>query len=293
MAAGWSPGIRFFSPIRRRGRRRWSPSRPQNGRVEARAHVLPHKDRLDAREYEIAAGPDGWTAQQGFYVYRNERLLIGGTWLGLGHGRAWTKEEAHRLARIRLDIESVADADWRIDIRKSVARPPLYVKGRLTRLAEDARERARRVFATRGRSGPIGSERQVEQAWRTEQTTGGVRYRLDENHPAIGTVLSGAGELGPQVRAMLRVIEETVPVQRIWLDTAEGKEMPRAAFAGESTREVTGVLEIVFRNLVERQGMSASQARDKLLHTEPFDEYAEAVTALAEEYGDTRGSEAG
>ena len=35
-------------------------------------------------EYKAAAGPDGWTAQQGFYVYRNERLLVAGSWLGLG-----------------------------------------------------------------------------------------------------------------------------------------------------------------------------------------------------------------
>ncbi|EQD56779.1 hypothetical protein B1A_11391, partial [mine drainage metagenome] len=42
-----------------------------------------------------AAGPGGWTVHQGFYVYRNQRLLLAGSWLGLGQGhRAWTKEEA-------------------------------------------------------------------------------------------------------------------------------------------------------------------------------------------------------
>src|SRR5690606_18275337 len=66
-------------------------------RVLVRSHVLPHKDRLSPAEFEAAAGPDGWTAQQGFYVYRNERMLLAGSWLGLGHGRAWTKDEACRL----------------------------------------------------------------------------------------------------------------------------------------------------------------------------------------------------
>ncbi len=45
------------------------------GTIEVQCHVLPHKDRLSAHEYLSCAGPDGWTAQQGFYVYRNERLL--------------------------------------------------------------------------------------------------------------------------------------------------------------------------------------------------------------------------
>jgi len=106
--------------------------RAEGGTVEVRCHVLPHKDRLDARTYEAAAGPNGFTAQQGFYVYRNERLLVAGSWLGLGQGRSWTKEEAHRLARIRLDIPNTADAAWKIDIRKSIARPPVSVRDGLT-----------------------------------------------------------------------------------------------------------------------------------------------------------------
>jgi hypothetical protein len=55
--------------------------------VEVQCHVLPHKDRLDQFQHDQAAGPNGWTAQQGFYVYRNQRLLLAGSWLGLGWGR--------------------------------------------------------------------------------------------------------------------------------------------------------------------------------------------------------------
>jgi hypothetical protein len=104
------------------------------GTVEVQSHVLPHKDRLEQKQYEEAAGPDGWTAQQGFYVYRNRRLLVAGSWLSLGRGRAWTKEEAHRLARIRVDLPNTADFAWKIDIRKSIARPPVEIRDRLTRL---------------------------------------------------------------------------------------------------------------------------------------------------------------
>ncbi|MGC6766746.1 hypothetical protein ACP0GL_25300, partial [Escherichia coli] len=93
----------------------------------------------------------GWTAQQGFYVYRNERLLVAGNWLGLGNPRAWTKDETHRLARIRLDIPNDADIDWKIDIRKSMARPPVSLRPWLTQLAQSTRDRAVRTFAKRGK----------------------------------------------------------------------------------------------------------------------------------------------
>ena len=82
----------------------------ENGIVKVKGYVLPHRDKMDSKEFEYAGGADGWTAQQGFYVYRNKRLLVAGSWLGLGQGRAWTKEESHRLARIRLDIPNSADA---------------------------------------------------------------------------------------------------------------------------------------------------------------------------------------
>src|SRR5207249_11112802 len=59
-----------------------------SGNVTVQAVILPHHDRLTKDSHRDAAGPSGWNAQQGFYVYRNERLLVPGDWLGLG----FTKE---------------------------------------------------------------------------------------------------------------------------------------------------------------------------------------------------------
>jgi hypothetical protein len=254
----------------------------EGGTVEVQCHVLPHRDRLDPRENECAGGPAGWPAQQGFYVYRNQRLLVHGSWLGLGSGRGWTKEEAHRLARIRLDIPNSADAEWKLDIRKSTAKPPVSLKGRLTRLAEDTRSRARRVFAHRGQVVAAPGQAAISQAWRAEHTNDGMRYRIDLDHPAVKGVLDDAGPLRTHIQAMLRVIEETVPVQRIWLDTTEGKDVPRTGFSGEAPAEVLAVLEIMFRNMVEKKGISPKMAKEQLARTEPFHNYPELVMALQE-----------
>ena len=259
------------------------PFETDGGKIEMQGHVLPHKDRLTQNEHDLAAGPDGWTAQQGFYVYRSRRLLVAGSWLGLGQGRSWAKEEAHRLARIRLDIPNSADADWKIDIRKSTARPPVQVRPVLTRLAEDTRSRARRVFAHRGKAVRLGDRQPVAEVWRTEHFQGGMRYRIDLDHPAVGCVLEEAGPLIAQVRTMLRIIEETIPVQRIWLDTTEGRETPRTGFAGDPPHEVKTVLETMFRNMVSRKGLSPSLAKERLLHTEPFQSYPHLVDALSDE----------
>lgn len=258
-----------------------APQRSASGLVVAQCHVLPHQDKLTKDEFKENEGPAGWTAQQGFYVYRNERLLVAGGWLGLGNSKAWNREEAHRLARIQLDIPNTADADWKIDVRKSTARPPVALRPWLTRLAEDARERARRVFAYRGTPMPTQRNTPIEQAWRVDRLKGGIRYRIEPTHPAVAAVLSSAGQLTPLIKAMLRVIEESVPVQRIWLDTAENKDTPKTNFAGEPPEAVATVLNTLFADMIGRRDMPIEAAKRALLSTEPFQNYPELIAGLA------------
>ncbi|ARN18695.1 ATPase [Piscinibacter gummiphilus] len=257
--------------------------RSDSGVVAVECHVLPHKDKLSPGDFSRGAGESGWNAQQGFYVYRNERLLVAGGWLGLGQGRAWNREEAFRLARIRLDIPNTADADWKIDIRKSTARVPVSIRPWLTRFAEDTRDRARKVFAFRGAPiAPRGSA-PIEMAWRTDHGSSGARFRIDEKHPAVAAVLDACADQGELIRAMLRVLEETVPVQRIWLDTAENKTTPRTGFSGETDESVSKVLRTLYNDMVGRKGMGAELARKALLSTEPFQNYPALVERLGDE----------
>jgi len=269
------PAKSWNSPIARQ--------RTSAGKVEVECHVLPHKDMLSPADHEAAAGPDGWNSQQGFYVYRNGRLLLAGGWLGLGYGRAWNREEAQKLARIRLDIPNSADADWKIDIRKATARVPVYLKPWLTKLAEDTRNRARKVFAYRGAPVPGAGGAKVEQAWTVERFKDGMRYRVDHSHPAVAAVFESAGPLLPLVKAMLRVVEETVPVQRIWLDTAENRDTPLTGFAGEASAEVVEILKTLFDDMIGRRGMSRALAKKTLLSTEPFQKYPSLVAGLPDE----------
>ena len=195
-------------------------------------------------------------------------------------GRSWTKEEAYRLARIRMDIPNTADAEWKIDIRKSIARPPVAIRDKLTRLAEDTRERARRVFAHRGQPVRTSVGGELLHAWQAEHFKGGIRYRIDIDHPAVRNVLEEAGNLGPQIKAMLKIIEATIPVQRIWLDTTESKETPSTGFSGEPSADVMAVLDIIYRNMVLQKKLSPALAREQLLRTEPFHNYPNLIAML-------------
>lgn len=188
-------------------------------------YVLPHRDRFaNDAEYEAAGGPGGWGARQGFYVYRGKRLLVAGSWLGLGGVRAWTREQSSRLARIRLDLPTDMDTDWRIDVRKSQARPPGKLRSRLTAIAARCRDQAREVFAWRGRGPRTRSERvEALPVWLSRQDASGTRYSINRKHPAIaGFMAKGKADARP-LDALLTIIEQSVPVERIWLDTSEAE----------------------------------------------------------------------
>ncbi|MBY5314362.1 ATP-binding protein [Rhizobium leguminosarum] len=252
-------------------------------RVTAQCHVLPHRDMLKPAEQEAAAGPGGWTQQEGFYVYRNKRLLLSGGWLGLGDGgKPWPRDEAHRLARIRLDIPNSADAEWKINVLKSTANPPVRLRPQLHRLASETRETARRVFAHRGHITPVTGSRSNAgtETWQVRRSAQGTSYRIARDHDLVASIIERAGPLKRDILALLRLIEETVPVQRIWLDTAEDKETPRTGFATAPPTDVRETLSAIFQALVKFRGLSPAEARERLCRTPPFDRHLDLVSAL-------------
>ncbi len=210
------PSKPWVSPVARR--------QTDYGTIALQCHVLPHRDQLRNDEFEKNAGPSGWPSQQGFYIYRNGRMLLAGGWLGLGHPRRWNRDEAHRLARIQLDIPNTADIEWKIDVRKSTARPPVALREWLTAHANDTRTKARNAFAFRASPTTRTSTVPIAQAWQSSTTKSGTKHSIDRAHPAVEAVLSACPTQADLIQTMLKILEETVPVQRIWLDAMEQKE---------------------------------------------------------------------
>ena len=223
--------------------------------VRVRGFVLPHKDRLGDKEHRAASGPAGWNAQQGFYLYRNERLIVAGSWLGLGGARPWTQEEHYKLCRIRLDVPNSMDHLWQLDVKKSSAVPPPVVADRLTGLAQKVRTDARAVFAHRGSYGKRTDRREYAKPWKATTRSGVRTYRIDRSHPLIKAVADVVSDVAKEeFEAALRIIEETVPVEQIWLDKAEAPEDFAAPFHGSTSRQLRHLIELAYRAIRRNRG---------------------------------------
>ncbi len=252
-----------------------------NSAVLFKGFTLPHKDKLTVEEYMANAGPNGWNGQQGFYVYRNKRLLIHGDWLRLGRPNPWTREEQYKLARIRLDLNNDTDSEWQLDVKKSTARPPAIIRERLTDLAAAIRSEARMVFAHRGEYGPrakkIGTN--LERPWVSRLRNGHRVYSIDREHPMISGVIKQCGQVGADVESLLRFLEETVPVQQIWLDTAEQRQNQAIPYDGVEFAVLRSDMRLLFQILVN-SGVNRETARQRIQSMEPFNRYPGLIKEL-------------
>jgi hypothetical protein len=240
-------------------------------RIKISAYVLPHLSKLNNQEYELGAGPDGWLASQGFYVYRNRRLLLAADWLGLG----FRKERHHELARIRIDIPNSTDEEWQLDVKKSRASPPAGLRDDLRRIARITRERACDVYKHRGARLVPNSASQRAFLWAPSKRHGKTFYRLERDHPVLKAV-GEACEDKNLFAALIRLLEETVPTPVIAVDGSEAPKAQAAPFEGVGASEILATMKSVYRAM-RNLGQSKEDALRRLAHVEPFDRYPELL----------------
>jgi hypothetical protein len=238
-------------------------------------YVLPHQSRL-ITDFKIAGGTRGWNDMQGFYVYRNNRLLVAGDWLGLG----FQKEEHCKLARIELNFPSDLDGDWNIDVKKSCARPPAAIRDDLKRIASITRTRATEVYRARGKL-LVHQVEPVVALWQTLRRNGKSRYVINRFHPAVESILGHCPEpsrrmFRDSLEVLLRLIEETIP---------SGITVPEAGVTVHSksydTKEIQVIAELMYRSLIAN-GKNSEQALEMMSLMAPFHNYPEILATLPE-----------
>lgn len=245
--------------------------------VQVRPFVLPPKKHLSADEYVRGGGPGGWLDQQGFYIYRNNRLIVAGDWLDLASFR---KDDKHVLARIAVEIPAELDHLWSVDVKKATARPPLPLRSALTRVAKATRVEAQRTQAALVRTTAQQRSDELSYVWRPEKKDGQLRLRLNWSHPLVKEALRVAEDSRPTVKALLSYIEETVPVAALRMMFDEDEDRDYQAFAESPPEAVIDVSWRLYGAYIS-QGLTPAQARTRLEHTPPFNEYPDLLSQLA------------
>jgi len=243
------------------------------GRILVQPYVLPHHSKLDPDAHKCAGGPRGWNPHQGFYIYRANRLLVAGGWLGLG----MSAEEHFKLARISIDLDNTMDHEWHIDVKKSTAHVPRALTEDLRRIAKATRSRAAEVYRYRGKQLARSAGAGARFVWKSRVYRGQVSYQIDREHPIVVETLDASADARPQVEQLLRLVEETIPVTTIVMQSRDRPDSDRAPYEGAEA-DLTEMFELAITALTSK-GFDRSAAISALANCEPFSDHPEALAA--------------
>jgi Histidine kinase-, DNA gyrase B-, and HSP90-like ATPase len=94
------------------------------GDVHVQPYILPHQDDFSSPEaFQSASGPANWNQQQGFYIYRADRMIQSGGWSNL---RA--PDEHTKLARIAVSFGPRLDDAFKINVAKMRVQMPAQIR---------------------------------------------------------------------------------------------------------------------------------------------------------------------
>lgn len=254
-------------------------TRLEGGSIKIKGFVLPHRSKLSAEQYNYGKGPkDSWTAHQGFYVYRNRRLLVAGDWLGL-----FKKERHYDLCRIQIDLPNNFDDDWQIDIKKSIARPPSIYRELILALAKDVRNQAVEVYRHKGKviKRKLSSDEYFP-FWEERARHSKRFYKINRNHPLLNELFSKSGDLKKEIEKVIQFIEETIPVPLITLQESENEKPHGQPFEGIDHNAIKETMQNLFKGFLA-SGLSIEKAKARILNTEPYNFYPEYIEFLTNE----------
>lgn len=247
----------------------------QNGKVAIEGYVLPHKSKISEKQYKIAEGAKGWNEQQGFYIYRNERLLLAGDWLGL-----FRKEEHYKLTRIQIDLPNTLDAEWQIDIKKSVASPPLIFREQIKAYALKVRAQAVEVYRHKGKNVKPYQGQKFVPLWIDHKRGDKWFFKINREHPLIEKIKKQANNNSVKaIDTLLKFIEETIPTKSIYIRESEQPEAQGKPFEGIKHDDIWNLMKTIFDSLIT-QGKTKEEAKAVLVNLEPFNHYPEYISTI-------------
>lgn len=237
------------------------------GNVEITYFILPHMSEIRKTEYENSGGSLGWFNAQGFYIYRGDRLLVAGNWLGLEKKRDYSK-----LARIAVNFTNANDFNWHLDIKKSTANPPIEIRKELSRIAKIAIMKSAKIYNWRGqKTVSENGNTNHEPLWTDEKTREGIKkYKINRKHPIIKSLLEESNRLAGKA---LKLLEDNVPIELILSNQNEDPAFHELEKQTEKPSDDLINLAVELYKINVSQGVPKELAQQQIMSAVPFNLY--------------------
>lgn len=242
----------------------------RSDKVFVRPFILPHPSKMTKNEIEKYGGKDGLRKLQGFYIYRNKRLLNWGTWF-----RLIKMDEFSKLARVRVDIPNSLDDLWTLDIKKSTAYPPEVVKVRLKQILGTISNSSKKTWTFRKRK---EIDDNISHIWNRMETRDGIRYFINQDHPLMEMINEKIDEPSQtMLKEYIETIQNNLPLNVLHSDIHNESKIAQDDIKIEKKRVC-----ILAKALLE-----SAKNKEELEHTysgfqivEPFNDYINEIKEI-------------
>ena len=244
-------------------------------KIIVRPYILPHISKMTATEIKTLGGKDGLRRQQGFYVYRNKRLLVWGTWF-----RMMRQGDLSKLARIRVDIPNTLDDLWTLDIKKSSAMPPAEVRKSLETIIEKIAERSKRTWTFRGKKEVCDKTVHI---WnRMKNTHEGFYYEVNRDYPMVKQIIDQYPDIAHLLDTLLKQIETGLPLNQLYVDMNNDEQLTNDQECNESDI-MMALKSMLTDNMTDREKLDLLSTMETI---EPFSAYPDTIAKLKKETTD-------
>ncbi len=245
-------------------------------KITLKPFILPHASKLSQEDLDKIGGKEKLRNNQGFYVYRNKRLIIWGTWFKLER-----KDELNKLARVMVDIPNSLDYMWSIDIKKSNATLPDIIKNNMYSAVYDSVLSSEAVHTYRGRKEK--KDRNIEFVWERVKVRDGYEYQINRKIPQIELLEKSLNDKQLKLLdSIINTIETAFPVSALYVDAAKGKVEDKKIEPGDDFERLWNDLQNQME-YVRENGLAMKAYYQAFLKVEPYCNNDEIKNRINEE----------
>ena len=219
--------------------------RGKPGNATVQPVILPHESGVPVETLaSLSLSNRSMNSLQGFYVYREERLIVVGDWL-----RLYPPEIHYSLGRIALFLGNDKESDkvWSIKVNKDSVEIPDAARQELLRIAKSTRKRSNDVFRRTGQERNKGTEgsKTAVPLWNQRRVDlegeRFLQFKINRSHPLIKAIAKEPQRLG----TLLSAIEGSIPYDAIRNLMTDGDKLSEASDPAVALAHLKDVIQML------------------------------------------------
>ena len=229
-------------------------------------YLMPHASKLSREDKEQLGITQDMRQHQGFYVYRNKRLIQWGEW----YRGVMPRDKISELLRFRIDISNACenDKEWMLDVKKSQITPPNMSLEILKQIGRKIHDEVKGSWVRQELSSMDDGEEKLMWERHIVEPDKKVFYKINETHPLVESVKAGLTRKGARdFDKLLKLLAKTIPIHQMTLDCEQDAMDEKVQLSREEAKQ------LMDEYLEQFSGEERELQKDIMRLTVPFSYY--------------------